>query len=89
LKLTDAESRSLTEVLKENTRLAADLAQAQTRVAELAAMRPATLRQRVQNLEAALREVQRQYQTHCEVFLGEEIQERIDALLTPLETKDE
>lgn len=42
---------------------------------------------RIRELEAALREVQRQYTTHCEIFLGEEIQERIDALLTPLETE--
>jgi DNA-binding protein H-NS len=44
--------------------------------------------ERIRKLEAALRETQRQYQTHCEVFLGEEIQERIDELLgSTAETK--
>ena len=68
MKLTPAESRSLTEVLKENTHLAAELAESKRYEEQN--------HQRIRELEAALREVQTQWWCGCTPVM-----ERIRALL--------
>lgn len=55
MKLTDAESRSLTEVLKENTRLAAELAQTEAQLGRSGSARIAMLAYAVEQLSAVLR----------------------------------